>query len=189
MPLEPATDPNNETPSDYLNQFLNLISQLRGGVSRYLPLLVAKVSENLPSMAPVPPIDPMHMSIKQGYAGASDNIPTPTPPDGTQFTFTTPGGPMGQFEATPGAGLLQGGPNSHAQQQAYGDRGGLMFASYSPSIQENEVNITSSPLGTPPRYLGSTGHDGQMHGPQIVAPVPRSVPMGLGGIKFEGYPG
>ncbi len=38
-------------PSEYLNQFLNLISNLRGGESRFLPLLLAKISENLPSMA------------------------------------------------------------------------------------------------------------------------------------------
>lgn len=37
-------------PSEYLGQFLSLISNLPGGDSRFLPLLLAKISENLPSM-------------------------------------------------------------------------------------------------------------------------------------------
>jgi Fungal specific transcription factor domain len=37
-------------PIECLNQFLGLISKLRGGGSRFLPLLVAKISENLPNM-------------------------------------------------------------------------------------------------------------------------------------------
>jgi len=98
VPLEPSTAASRSQddlrPADYLNQFLKLISQLRGGASRYLPLLLAKVSENLPTMAPPLDPDPMQMSIKQGYAGASDNIPTPTPPHGMQFL--TPVG-MGSF--------------------------------------------------------------------------------------------
>ncbi len=37
-------------PADYLNQFLYLISRLRGGASRFVPLLLAKISENIPSL-------------------------------------------------------------------------------------------------------------------------------------------
>jgi Fungal specific transcription factor domain len=37
-------------PSEYLNQFLCLISKLRGGSSRFLPLLLAKISEDVPGM-------------------------------------------------------------------------------------------------------------------------------------------
>lgn len=41
-------------PSEYLHQFLTLISNLRGGDSRFLPLLLAKISEILPTMtAPI----------------------------------------------------------------------------------------------------------------------------------------
>lgn len=36
-------------PRDYLNRFIQLISTLRGGQSRYLPLIVNKVNEVLPS--------------------------------------------------------------------------------------------------------------------------------------------
>lgn len=38
-------------PTEYLQQFLTLISTLRGGTSRFPSLLVAKVSENLPFMS------------------------------------------------------------------------------------------------------------------------------------------
>ena len=40
-------------PRDYLNQFLSLISTLRGGHQRYLPLLLSKINETLPTM-PMP---------------------------------------------------------------------------------------------------------------------------------------
>ncbi len=52
-------------PSEYLSQFLSLISNLRGGGSRFLPLLRAKISENLPSMAT--PIPKAVMPIKEEY--------------------------------------------------------------------------------------------------------------------------
>ncbi|TKA71511.1 hypothetical protein B0A49_06877 [Cryomyces minteri] len=38
-------------PRDYLNQFLSLISTLRGGQQRYLPLLVTKINDTIPSMS------------------------------------------------------------------------------------------------------------------------------------------
>ncbi len=39
-------------PQDYLNQLLTLISTLRGGDSRYISLVRAKISETLPNMGP-----------------------------------------------------------------------------------------------------------------------------------------
>ena len=95
-PWEASTS-YSETPFELLNKLLNLIAKLRGGTSRYLPLLLTKVSETLPNVAQPAPVglDPMQMSITQGYAGASDRLPTPAPgryssvgrfgPDG--FTF------------------------------------------------------------------------------------------------------
>ena len=112
VPLDPLTS-SHEQPTEYLNQFLNLISRLRGGASRYLPLLLAKVSDNLPSMTA--PIHHMPLSmIKQGYAGASDGIPTPMMPS-DRSSFSSFG--------------LQA-PTSYAQS---GHDRALMFDSYSPS--------------------------------------------------------
>lgn len=45
------SDFNNSSPQQYLNQLLNLISRLRGGASRYVPLLMAKLAETLPNAA------------------------------------------------------------------------------------------------------------------------------------------
>ncbi|ERF68543.1 hypothetical protein EPUS_04641 [Endocarpon pusillum Z07020] len=59
-------------PLEYLNQFLSLISNLRGGGSRFLPLLRAKISENLPSMAT--PVPKAVMPIKDEYV---DEIASP----------------------------------------------------------------------------------------------------------------
>ena len=132
MPLEP--DPKSqEQPTEYLNQFLNLISRLRGGASRYLPLLLAKVSENLPSMAA--PIHHMPMSmIKQGYAGASDGTPTPLMPQ-DRSSFSSLG--------------LQA-PSTFAQT---GHDRGLMFDTYSPSTQSGQTPLTP-PHSTPQGYAG-----------------------------------
>lgn len=50
-------------PLEYLNQFLRLIASLRGGGSRFHPLLLAKISENLPHMTA--PISKIPMPIKE----------------------------------------------------------------------------------------------------------------------------
>lgn len=36
-------------PQDHLNQFLNVVANLRGGKDRYLPLLTSKINDTLPS--------------------------------------------------------------------------------------------------------------------------------------------
>ena len=131
VPLEPSTN-SHEQPTEYLNQFLKLISQLRGGASRYLPLLLAKVSENLPSVTG--PIHQMPLSmIKQGYAGASDGIPTPTmPQDRSSFSSL--------------------GVQAPATFVPTGHDRALMFDTRSPSARSGDTPIT--PLGTPQEYPG-----------------------------------
>ncbi|OAL37968.1 hypothetical protein AYO20_02801 [Fonsecaea nubica] len=91
MPLEIST-PCDDTPLECLNKLVTLISQLRGGASRYFPLLLVKVSETLPSFPPAAPmdLDPVQMSIKQGYAGASDHIPTPEATQLREIKFPRP---------------------------------------------------------------------------------------------------
>lgn len=179
VPLESTSTADHQTATDYLNQFLNLISQLRGGASRYLPLLLAKVSENLPSMAS--PMRPIPITIKQGYAGASDNIPTPTPPEGAQVRY---------LEGKGFFGMPASGPHTQWQARA-GQRpqtsaheSGLMFSDYSPTVQSSDADATPSSLGTPPAPFPGT-HTA----PPILAPIPRSVPAGVGALNFEAYPG
>ncbi|KAF2837896.1 hypothetical protein M501DRAFT_908623, partial [Patellaria atrata CBS 101060] len=51
MAVVPFQQPTFELgPRDYLNRFLSLISSLRGGQQRYLPLLLSKVHDVLPNM-------------------------------------------------------------------------------------------------------------------------------------------
>lgn len=44
-------------PQEYLNQLLTLISTLRGGESRFLPLAMAKIRETLPAIGMALPQD------------------------------------------------------------------------------------------------------------------------------------
>lgn len=73
-------------PRDYLNQFLSLISTLRGGDSRYLPLLLAKINETMPAMAaPIAhslPLLPANDRIQETYESSesSDSTPYSSPP-------------------------------------------------------------------------------------------------------------
>lgn len=53
-------------PHDYLNHFLTLISALRGGQARYLPLLLAKVNDVMSTMAG--PIIPL-LAIEEPHNG------------------------------------------------------------------------------------------------------------------------
>lgn len=48
-------------PQEYLNQLLNLISTLRGGESRYLPLVMAKIRDTLPGIVQMLP---QHLVMK-----------------------------------------------------------------------------------------------------------------------------
>ncbi|KAI9769321.1 MAG: hypothetical protein M1839_003744 [Geoglossum umbratile] len=45
-------------PRDYLMEFVNLLSTLRGGDSRFLPLLLTKIQDSLPHLSPSPSLSP-----------------------------------------------------------------------------------------------------------------------------------
>ncbi|KAI9880714.1 MAG: hypothetical protein M1830_000997 [Pleopsidium flavum] len=68
-------------PRDYLNQFLGLISTLRGGDSRYLPLLLGRIDEALPAMAaPIArslPLLPVDDRIQKTYESSTSSDSTP----------------------------------------------------------------------------------------------------------------
>ncbi|KAL8957244.1 MAG: hypothetical protein Q9183_006110 [Haloplaca sp. 2 TL-2023] len=49
VPIEPPSQDFGPTPLDYLNHLIHLISTLRGGESRYLPLIMDKIGETLPT--------------------------------------------------------------------------------------------------------------------------------------------
>ena len=75
-------------PQDYLNQLLTLISTLRGGETRYLPLVRAKISETLPSVVPAVN-QPLTIMVPGRYAkdleeesnpGSTSSSPSLSPP-------------------------------------------------------------------------------------------------------------
>ncbi len=180
-----ASVTDNEASFGVLNDLLNLISRLRGGASRYLPLLLTKVSETLPSMAQPASIDldAMQLSITQGYAGATDNLPTPAP---AQYSSLGSFGPEGFTFGS--QYTLNHLPEPAAQQPLPSPRG-LMFDTYSPSVAGTEHTKIQTPssLGTPP--VGYSGLVGHMHPPQTLPAVPRSVPVGAeANTKYEGFP-
>ena len=58
-------------PRDYLNQLTTLISTLRGGQQRYLPLLLSKINETVPSMT-MPAYATPALSGSAGFDGLYD---------------------------------------------------------------------------------------------------------------------
>ncbi|EXJ91572.1 hypothetical protein A1O3_00120 [Capronia epimyces CBS 606.96] len=160
VPLEPSANIEGETPVECLNQFLGLISQLRGGSSRYLPLLVEKISDNLQSI--VPRVELRQMDIKQGHAGATENIPKPAPSKRPRFLMLT-----WAHDQRPRGAIPES--DSQAQQQKYHDQGQLP-AACSPSTQESDTSTT------PSSYSGSSGYTAQQQTHHPLAPAPRCVP-------------
>ena len=74
-------------PRDYLNQFLSLISTLRGGQQRYLPLLLSKINDTLPSM----PTPGFSMVSVPGARGRIDEIyDSSAPASGDSTPFGSP---------------------------------------------------------------------------------------------------
>lgn len=74
-------------PRDYVSRFLTLISTLRGGQSRYLPLLLAKLSEVLPNL----PL-PRSLNLPQGVSASSMGLSgtgSPTVPSNVSDDFST----------------------------------------------------------------------------------------------------
>ena len=91
VPFEPTSF--EVGPSGYLQQFLNLISSLRGGRTRFLPLLLAKVSETLPSV-----ITP---TFQSPVTGLQDNFVSSLPSSGTTTPFDTPINPLNPINPIP----------------------------------------------------------------------------------------
>jgi hypothetical protein len=62
VPLESASF--DIGPRDYLMEFVSLLSRLRGGDSRFLPLLLTKINDSLPLLSSSPSMSPTgHLSL------------------------------------------------------------------------------------------------------------------------------
>lgn len=58
-------------PQEYLNQLLTLISTLRGGESRYMPLVMAKIRDTLPAIGSALP---QHLVVKTATATMNNGV-------------------------------------------------------------------------------------------------------------------
>lgn len=107
-------------PADYLDQFLYLISRLRGGASRFVPLLLAKISETIPSLTG------LHF-MQSDY---KDEAGTP----GSATSVTPRTVPLAQSQSP---------VPSYRGSRPMADSN-LMFAGYSPSASEVTTPNTST---------------------------------------------
>jgi hypothetical protein len=191
VPFE-ATNGDLNSPHDYLNTLLDLISRLRGGASRYVPLLMAKVAESMPNMAN--PLAHMPHTLdafmdSSGSASSSPqeilkhHIPLRQPPQiSSQQPMSSPAlsSPMvGHMRQTP----FSEGPQQqiHTPQQER-----LMFETYSPSVTgHGESPMTPPIFGMP----GTSHHPFTPLGSQIPHSQPRSMPMPGAVVKQEVWDG
>ncbi len=76
-------------PLDYLTQLVNLLSTLRGGRTRYMPLVVIKIQETLPAIAPtiiqsfdieIPDGRVRDVQVKRSSSNSSISSPFSSPP-------------------------------------------------------------------------------------------------------------
>ena len=76
VPLSPSS--YDMGPRDYLNRFVSLISSLRSGQARYLPLLQNKIAEVLPSYQ-------LPLQPRMDIYGNPSQSSTPNPGDSTPY--------------------------------------------------------------------------------------------------------
>lgn len=120
-------------PREYLDQMMRLISTLRGGQQRYMPLLLAKMSETMPSMPvpayAMPPSIPRGTGFDDPYDGSqahssgpnsSEHSPHESPIGGPpEFGFQELSGYFG----APAAGLQYADLTSAGPAQGFPDVG------------------------------------------------------------------
>lgn len=161
VPLDASQ--NSSQSNEYLSAVLQLVAKLRGGASRYLPLLAARVKE-FPNQSPR--ARQMSLSIKQGYAGASDHLPTPLMPD-------TNGNP--HF-----ANLELDMRPIHRPAM---DEQALIFDAYSSTTQKAQ---TPTDVSRSPNHA-RTPITPDVYGPPGLGPLPRNVVTGSN--MYGHYPG
>ena len=84
-------------PRDYVSRFLTLISTLRGGQSRYLPLLLTKLSEALPNL-PLPRSLNLPQTHPASTIGMSGTVPSNMTDDySAMSTVTSPSHPSSEL--------------------------------------------------------------------------------------------
>ncbi|KAF2199769.1 hypothetical protein GQ43DRAFT_473313 [Delitschia confertaspora ATCC 74209] len=98
-------------PGDYLRRFLILMSSLRGGGYRYLPLLLSRIANELPTM-PLPQGLNLPQNVPASSSPFSPDIPAILPVD-----FAPGAGPSSMLSAQAGA-QLPNAPNISQQMHS-----------------------------------------------------------------------
>ena len=190
VPIEQQRNGNTESPHDYLNQLLNLISRLRGGASRYVPLLMAKVAENLNLPNASNPLSHMPETLDAFMDSPSSTDSNPaqavTQQQHRRMRQTAP-----QYVQLPSPSRSFG-TQVFAEQNRPPDGGlprpqdRLMFETYSPSIASH-----SEPTPTPQGYTMSITPGSQYGHHPVPNNQPRSVPLQPAQMKqgsWHGFP-
>lgn len=171
---------DNQSPHDHLNQLLNLISRLRGGASRYVPLLMSKVQETLPNMSnPLTHMPHTLDAFIESPAGAGSS------PQGVgkeQPGMKVPPPPSTQVHSPTRSSTFPG----PAREQSYNDgmrtpqQKRLIFETYSPSIASHSH---SEPGNTPSIYDPS--HQQYTQHASSHLSQPRNTPISAPASKQE----
>ena len=134
VPSPPSDQPG---PQEYLNQLLTLISTLRGGESRYLPLVMAKIRDTLPAITSQLPISLVSKIAAGGLVSGSAFGPL-----GGINGFSQTGGPMSNSEVVmTGLNAMAAPREGHIKQEPTSGSSGSVSAS---------ASETGSPYNTPP---------------------------------------
>ncbi|CAN9263213.1 unnamed protein product [Alternaria sp. RS040] len=158
-------------PRDYVSRFLTLISTLRGGQTRYLPLLLAKLSEVLPNL-PLPRSLNLPQTVPAGTLGlnatGSGTLPSNVADDySANPNATSPSYPSNdlirRLAAQTGAQLpfntsqhsMVNVPTTHVGDMSLYDSSHSTAHSHSSSSAPRSTSTTPGPYETPMSQRGS----------------------------------
>lgn len=135
VPLSPSS--YEMGPRDYLNRFVSLISSLRGGQSRYLPLLQSKISEVLPSYQL-----PHHPSLS-----SSSRIDV-YPHHHSAGSSNAASNEESSYEAPPNLGMRQNMPMHYAESKHSSIAGASAgYPSFSAAMSYHEPSTSGATMG------------------------------------------
>jgi hypothetical protein len=132
VPLSPAS--YDMGPRDYLNRFVSLITSLRGGQARFLPLLQNKIAEVLPSYQL-----PLHPRLD--IYGNPSQSSTPNPGESTPYDSSSS---LSLRHGISGISYQESGLNALPSQ--IGPPSG--YGSYSSSVQFQDATTAPSLPGS-----------------------------------------
>ncbi|KAK5088272.1 hypothetical protein LTR05_002489 [Lithohypha guttulata] len=181
VPIEQTIN-EAQQPQNCLNHLLNLISRLRGGASRYVPMLMAKVSENLHHLS-----NPLAHLPQTLDAFMQDSPSTQSSPQDTDNRSRLKAPPQHiQIPSPAQSTSLSGRPTSHTDgvstPQSQQNQERLMFETYSPSIaNHNDATMTPPIYGMPetPQSQFAPSFAINQHA------LPRSVPPNTKSVDRE----